>query len=69
MLEEGERMVILIEFIERPNIFLIEVNNGHLAGLCDMDQDRVQLSRVGVLFLSLVFIIYVDLFFRHINIS
>lgn len=62
-------MVVLIVFVEGPEVLLVELKDGHLDDLCDVDEDRMQLGRVGVLHLSLLFVVNIHLFLRQVDIS
>ena len=63
MFEEGERVFNFLIVIHGPDIFLVEIEDGDFTSLGDMDQNGVQLGRVGIFALSFLLVIDVDLFF------
>ena len=57
-------MIVLIVGIERPDVLLVDLDDGYFAYLCNVDENRVKLSGVGILHFSFLFIVHVHLFFR-----
>lgn len=62
-------MVVLLEFVDGPNVLLIEIEDGYFADLCDVYEYGVELRGVGVFFFPKVFIIDVNLFFGKIDVA
>ena len=62
-------MIEFVIFVEGPDVLLVEVNNGSFAVFGHMDQNGVQLSRIGVLHLSLLLVIDVDLFLGEVDVA
>jgi hypothetical protein len=64
LFEEGEGVVVLVLFVEGPDILLVQLYDGYFAALRDVDEDGVQLCGVGVLALPLLLVVHVHLFLR-----
>ncbi len=69
LLEEGEGMVDVFEFIERPDVLLVEFDNGHVAVLGHVNEDGVELGGVCVFLLTLVLVFHVDLLLGEIDVA
>jgi hypothetical protein len=62
-------MIVLLYFIQGPDVLLVKRENGHLAYFCDMDQYGVKLGRVGILPLSFLLVVHVDLLLGEVDVS
>lgn len=57
-------MIILLHLIKRPNVVLIELEDGDFTNFSNVNKDRMKLSRVSVFPLSFLFVVSVYLLFR-----
>lgn len=64
MFEKGERVIVFFEFIDRPDVFLIEFEDRYFTALSYVDENGVELGRIGIFFLALVLVFNVDLLLR-----
>jgi hypothetical protein len=68
LLEEVKGMVVLLEFVEGPDVLLVEINDGDLAYLSDVDENGVKLGGVVIFLLAFLLVVDVHLSLREIDV-